>query len=112
MPRYQGKEQQLLQVTDRALMKLSELLADQRAEPGQGLALIPVDDVLNISLAHPSAEDQVVEQDGEPVVIVPRAVAEQFEGWVLDYQNDTGSEQFTFEPPDNPGFSPNGLAPT
>lgn len=98
----------MLQVTDRALNKLTELRANEHPESGQGIALIPAEGVLNLAMARPTAQDQVIEQNGEPVVIVPGPVAEQLDGWVLDYQGLPGSEEFTIGPA---GPSLDGLAP-
>ncbi|CAN5232907.1 MAG: adhesin [Chloroflexia bacterium] len=89
-----------MQVTDKALDKLEELRNTSDAGPGEGVTLVVTEDEnLGLALMAPNDEDQVVEKDGDPVVIIPEPLIETLDGFVLDYVETPGQEGFTLERP-------------
>ena len=89
-----------MQVTDRALDKLEELRSTSDAGPGEGVTLVVTEEEnLGLALMSPGEADQVVERDGDPVVIIPEPLIETLEGFVLDYVESPGQEGFTLERP-------------
>ncbi len=76
----------MFEVTDRALDKMAELRQERDAEPEQGMTLLVTESQqLAVALGNPNEEDQVIEQDGEPVLIVPAALQESLDGLKLDF---------------------------
>jgi Fe-S cluster assembly iron-binding protein IscA len=89
-----------MHVTDRALDKLEELRDSSDAGPGEGVTLVVTEDEnLGLALMAPGDADQVMEKDGEPVVIIPEPLIETLDGFVLDYVESAGQEGFTLERP-------------
>lgn len=76
----------MFQVTDRALEKMAELRQEREAEADQGMTLLVTESQqLAVALGNPAEEDQVIEQDGEPILIVPAALHEALDDLQLDF---------------------------
>ena len=75
----------MITVTERAASALEALLADQAAEPGQGVKLVPKgSDEIGLTIEAPSDGDEVVRHADEPLLIVDRALAQPLDGAELD----------------------------
>lgn len=89
-----------MQVTDRAMDKLEELRDSSDAGPGEGVTLVVTEqENLGLALMAPGDTDQVLEKNGDPVVIIPEPLIETLDGFVLDYVETAGQEGFTLERP-------------
>ena len=89
-----------MQVTDRALDKLEELRKTSDAGPGEGVTLVVTEqENLGLALMAPGEADQVLEKNGDPIVIIPEPLIATLEGFVLDYIETPGQEGFTLERP-------------
>ena len=65
-----------LKFTDRALVDLRALLDDTEHEPGQLVRMVPdVDGNLHLVLDVPEKGDQVVEHQGEPLLVIKKSTA-------------------------------------
>lgn len=96
-----------MEVTDRAMEKLEELRDQSNPQPGQGVSLVITENnSLGLTLAHPQETDEVVERNGDPVVIIPENLSETLDGLVLDYVNEPGQEGFTLEQQEEEGGAP------
>ena len=89
-----------MQITDRAMDKLGELRESSDASPEEGVTLVVTEEEnLGLALMAPGEADQVVEKDGDPVVIIPETLIDTLSGFVLDYVETPGQEGFTLERP-------------
>lgn len=86
----------MVHVTDKALDRL-EIVRDENAlPPEQGIALVPgAAGELGFVAAEPQPDDQVIERDGRPVLVVPASFAEAFDGLVVDYSDTPEMQGFT-----------------
>ena len=84
----------MLYVTDQALAALSAMRADLEASAGESILLyLEEDGSLGLALAEIEEGDNVIEQDGQVVVIVAEDLAEALEGMTLDVTvNEAGDE--------------------
>lgn len=89
-----------MQVTDRAMDKLEELRDSSNAGPDEGVTLVVTEqENLGLALMSPGEADEVLEKDGDPVVIIPETLIDTLNGFVLDYVETPGQEGFTLERP-------------
>lgn len=89
-----------MHITDRALDKLGELRASSDATPDEGVTLVMSEQQqLGLALMVPGEADEVVERDGDPLVIIPAQLIETLSDFVLDYIETPGQEGFTLERP-------------
>ena len=86
----------MVHVTDTALDRL-EIVRNENALPaGQCIALVPrSDNELGFVAATPQPEDQVIERDGKPILVVPANFAEAFSNLVVDYRDTPEMQGFT-----------------
>ena len=84
----------MLYVTDQALAALAAMRADLEASAGESILLyLEEDGSLGLALAEIEEGDNVIEQDGQVVVIVAEDLAEALEGMTLDVAvNEAGDE--------------------
>jgi Fe-S cluster assembly iron-binding protein IscA len=86
----------MVHVTDNALKKLDEmrkmggLAEDQLIGIGVG-----EQGMLRFDVMNPDADDQVIEKDGTPVMVVPAILADPLDNAVLDYHDDDDERRFT-----------------
>ena len=90
----------MIEVSERALDELEAIREASNPQPGQGITLV-VDDSgdLGLALAWPQEDDQVVERDGQPVIIIPKVLMDPLDGVIIDYQDVPGQEGFTLTRP-------------
>lgn len=86
----------MVRITDRAMDQL-EMMRDQSGLlPGQGVALTPRDGgQLGFTAATPEGEDEVIERDGNTVMIVPQQLVEPLQSVVIDYVDTDDMQGFT-----------------
>ena len=90
----------MLQVTERAIDEFAQMRAQNNLEPDRGVGIVPqADGGLQVAAVQPGPTDQVIERDGEPVLVVPAALADRLDGLVLDYRDDPDMPQFTLTRP-------------
>jgi Fe-S cluster assembly iron-binding protein IscA len=84
----------MLYVTDQALAALAAMRADLEASADESILLyLEEDGSLGLALAEIEEGDNVIEQDGQVVVIVAEDLAGALEGMTLDVAvNDAGDE--------------------
>ncbi|MBX5491521.1 MAG: hypothetical protein IRZ14_10205 [Chloroflexi bacterium] len=72
-------------ITERAAAELQELLAANEAPQGQGVKLVP-DEAGRIAMTIGTAgeDDEVIQRDGEPLLIVDSRIAGILDGAQLD----------------------------
>ena len=76
---------------------------ERSLRPEQAIALSFRDGALRFDISKPGPEDQVVEREGDPVVMVPPAISEALDGAVLDYDDAPDARRFTLEQPQPSG---------
>ena len=87
----------MLYVTDRALAALAAMRADLEAAPGESILLYLEDDgSLGLALAEIEEGDNVIEQDGQVVVIVAEDLAAALEGMTLDVAITEAGDELEF----------------
>jgi Fe-S cluster assembly iron-binding protein IscA len=84
----------MLYVTDQALSALGAMRADSDASPDESILLyLEEDGTLGLAIAEIEEGDNVIERDGEVVVIVAEDLAQALEGMTLDVSvSDEGDE--------------------
>lgn len=88
----------MLQVTDRALDRLEQLLQESTAEPGEGVTLgTNAEGRLGFGLGRPGGSDQIYERGGAPIMIVPEPLVSALDGYILDYVITPEEEGFTLD---------------
>jgi Fe-S cluster assembly iron-binding protein IscA len=114
----------MLYVTDQALAALSAVRADTDAAPGESILLyLEEDGSLGLALAEIEEGDNVIEQDGQVVVIVAEDLAQALDGMTLDVSVSENGEEIEFviiesneDDEDGVfvenGFQPDGNTPT
>lgn len=115
----------MLYITDRALAALAAMRVTSKAREGESILLYMEEDgSLGLALAELEEGDNVIEQDGEVVVIVAEDLAEALDGMTLDVEESDDGESVEFviveldeedddesdETQDEP-FAANGVAP-
>lgn len=86
----------MVHVTDTALDQL-ETVRDENALPAdRGIALVPrAAGEFGFVAAAPQPEDQVIERNGKPVLVVPASFAEAFTDLIVDYTDTPELQGFT-----------------
>lgn len=86
----------MVQITDKALDRL-ESVRDENALPAdQGIALVPrAAGELGFVAAAPEPDDQVIERNGKPILVVPATFADAFDKLVVDYADTPEMQGFT-----------------
>jgi Fe-S cluster assembly iron-binding protein IscA len=93
----------MITVTERAATEIQELLKNQHASDDEGVKLVPGDDGrVQMTIAEPSAGDQVTQRDGHPLLIVDATLADMLDGTEVDFAsegaNGTSPPGFTLRP--------------
>jgi Fe-S cluster assembly iron-binding protein IscA len=87
----------MLYVTDRALTALSAMRAASDAQEGETILLyLEEDGSLGLALAELEEGDNVIEQDGQVVVIVAEDLAQALDGMTLDVEVSENGEEVEF----------------
>jgi len=96
----------MVQVTDRAVIALQNMLTDTDAPPEAGIRLTPNDSGgVGMTVDAPVPGDEVIERDESCVLIVDGAIRERMTEMVVDYQSSdlengqTGDGRFVLRPP-------------
>lgn len=91
----------MLHVTERAIDEFAQMRAQNNLEPDRGVGIVPqADGGLQVAAVQPGPADQVIEREGEPVLVVPAELEDRLDGLVLDYRDDGDVPQFTLTRPD------------
>ena len=86
----------MVHVTDTAIARLEIVRDENSLPPEQGIALVPgAAGELGFVAAVPQPEDEVIERDGRPVLVIPASFAEAFNGLVVDYSDSPETQGFT-----------------
>ncbi len=94
----------MLSVTERAIDEFAQMRANSNLEPDRGMGIVPqADGGLQLASVQPGPTDQVIEREGQPVLVVPAVLADMLDGLVLDCKDTEGSPQFTLTRPDEDG---------
>ncbi|MCC6793393.1 MAG: hypothetical protein IT336_17040 [Thermomicrobiales bacterium] len=108
----------MLYVTDQALAALSAVREDSEATEGESILLyLEEDGSLGLALAEIEEGDNVIEQDGQVVVIVAEDLAEALDGMTLDVVVSEGGDEIEFvilesdEDDESGEFAENGFHP-
>lgn len=87
----------MLYVTNQALAALSAMRDDLAAAPGESILLyLEEDGSLGLALAEIEEGDNVIEQDGQIVVIVAEDLATALEGMTLDVSVNEAENELEF----------------
>lgn len=87
-----------LKVTDRALAALARRRAGERPRHDQAIGLVSAGDLgVGLVLDVPDPADRQYAWRGGAVFYVAAAVAERFDGRVLDYRGAAGAERFAVD---------------
>jgi Fe-S cluster assembly iron-binding protein IscA len=94
----------MVTITERAAVQLQELLAANEAPQGQGVKLVPDETGrIAMTIGPVGADDEVIEHDGEPLLIVDGRIAAMLEGAQLDCDTaEIGGERhvrWSLQPP-------------
>ena len=93
-----------LTVTDSATAALKEVLENVEHEPEQILRLVfDGQGELNLALDNAKDDDQVVEQEGDKIMVIEPEVSQRLEGAVLDVKESEEGMAFTIRPPAGEG---------
>jgi len=86
----------MVRITDRAMDQLETMRDQSGLLPGQGVALTPREGgKLGFTAATPEDQDEVIERDGNTVMIVPQQLVEPLQSVVIDYVDDADMQGFT-----------------
>jgi Fe-S cluster assembly iron-binding protein IscA len=86
----------MVRITDRAMDQLESMRDQSGLLPGQGVALTPREGgKLGFTAATPESEDEVIERNGNTVMIVPQQLIEPLQSVVIDYVDDAEMQGFT-----------------
>ncbi len=86
----------MVRITDRALDQLESMRDQSGLLPGQGVALTPRDGGrLGFTAATPEEKDEVIERDGNTVMIIPEQLIEPLRAVVIDYVDSSEMQGFT-----------------
>jgi Fe-S cluster assembly iron-binding protein IscA len=77
------------QVTDAVVDAMAQMRQENNAEADEGILLYfsPEGD-LGLALAKPGEDDQVIAQNGSPIVIIAAETVQSYEGVTLDLEED------------------------
>lgn len=85
-------------VTERAAAALKDLLAQQNPGPDQVLRLIyDADSTVKLVLDTKSSDDEVVDHQGEAVMVIEPAISEDLAGTTLDSTETEGTVSLTLQ---------------
>ncbi len=86
----------MVRITDRAMEQLETMRDQSGLLPGQGVALTPREGgKLGFTAASPEEKDEVIERDGNTVMIVPEQLVEPLQSVVIDYVDNAEMQGFT-----------------
>jgi Fe-S cluster assembly iron-binding protein IscA len=86
----------MVHVTDRAIDKLAEMREMGGLGPDQGIGIgVTQEGDLRFDLMKANANDEVIEKNGEPVMIIPQMLSQPLEATVLDYVDTPQERKFT-----------------
>jgi Fe-S cluster assembly iron-binding protein IscA len=86
----------MVHVTDQALDRLEALRDQNELPPEEGLALVRRETGdFAFAAVTPQPEDQVIERDGKPVMIVPAVFATSLDRLLIDYVDTPEMQGFT-----------------
>ena len=89
----------MVHITDRAMEQLEVMRDQSNLPPGQGVALTPRQDgKLGFTAATPEQTDEVIERNGNPVMIIPQELIEPLQVVVIDYVDTDEMQGFTLSP--------------
>jgi Fe-S cluster assembly iron-binding protein IscA len=85
-------------VTERAAAALKDLLEQQNPGPDQVLRLIyDTDSSVKLVLDTKAADDQVVDHQGQPVMVIEPAISQDLAGTTLDSTGTEGTVALTLQ---------------
>ena len=86
----------MVHVTDKALDQLEVIRRKNALPPEQAITLVPsAEGDLGFVATAPQPEDQVIERDGQAMLVVPATFAEAFGNLVIDYADTPDMQGFT-----------------
>jgi Fe-S cluster assembly iron-binding protein IscA len=96
IPNTKGGITTMVHVTDRAIDKLAEMRQMGGLGPDQGIGIgVTQEGDLRFDLMKANANDEVIEKNGEPVMIIPQMLSQPLEATVLDYVDTPQERKFT-----------------
>lgn len=88
----------MLTVTERARKRLKNILNDKETQPGQSLRLVEEQGKHRLTVGVEQEDDQVVEHEGESVLLIDADTRAQLESLVLDLRDTPEGPQLAFAP--------------
>jgi Fe-S cluster assembly iron-binding protein IscA len=86
----------MVRITERAMDQLESMRDQSGLQPGQGVALTPRDGGrLGFTAATPDDNDEVIERDGNTIMIIPEQLVEPLQAVVIDYVDGEEMQGFT-----------------
>lgn len=86
----------MVHVTERAIDKLTQMREMGGLGPDQGIGIgVTQEGGLRFDLMKANANDEVIEKNGEPVMIIPQVLSQPLEATVLDYVDTPQERKFT-----------------
>ncbi len=86
----------MVRITDRAMDQLETMRDQSDLLPDQYVALTPREGgKLGFTAATPESEDEVIQRDGNTVMVVPQQLVEPLQSVVIDYVNNDEMQGFT-----------------
>ncbi|MGA7669907.1 MAG: adhesin [Nitrolancea sp.] len=86
----------MVRITDTAMDQLETMRDQSGLLPGQGVALTPREGgKLGFTAATPEEQDEVIERDGNTVMIIPHQLVEPLQAVVIDYVDNSDMQGFT-----------------
>ncbi|MGH2532254.1 MAG: hypothetical protein ACRDJW_08080 [Thermomicrobiales bacterium] len=83
----------MVHVTDRALDKLEQMRQMGGLSQDQVIGIgVGQDGGLRFDLIKPSERDEVIDRNGEPLMVVPAPLSDPLSGAVLDFPEDADSK--------------------
>ena len=83
----------MVHVTDRALDKLEQMRQMGGLGEDQVIGIgVGEDGGLRFDLLKPSAQDEVIDRNGQPLMVVPAPLSDPLAGAVLDFPEDADSK--------------------
>jgi Fe-S cluster assembly iron-binding protein IscA len=90
-----------LMVTERAAEALHDTLENIDRDPEQVLRLVPQSDGLGLALDEKRDDDDVVEYQGEAVMVMDRSIGDQLTGVTLDFADGPEGGRLTLKGEDD-----------
>ncbi|MGH2560929.1 MAG: adhesin [Thermomicrobiales bacterium] len=83
----------MVQVTDRALDKLEQMRQMGGLSEDQVIGIgVGQDGGLRFDLLKPTEQDEVIDRNGQPLIVVPAPLSDPLSGAVLDFPEDADSK--------------------